>query len=506
MHDLKFTNADFLAAEKEKCSRSYSYYAKQAWPVLEPSIPIKWGWALDAMCEHLQALHTGDIQNLLINCPPGLGKSMTASVLLNTFIWGPGGKPFKDFLTCSYEEGLAIRDSTRTRNLIKSEWYQKRWPLQFSDVTDGKREFQNTETGTRTARSFFSLLGRRADYLIADDPLNIKKANSDVELKNTEIEFTETFVNRVNDPQTSSSLVIMQRLHNRDPSGIIFEKGLPYDTLILPMRYEPDRKYYTSIGWTDPRTEDGELLFPERFPLEDVDRREKTMGTHAVPGQHQQRPVARGGGIFKERYFRYWHKGACPKIMYRVIYADTASKEKEQNDYSVLMVAGMTQDGDVAILDMLRGKWEAPDLDINARQFWAKQKAIKGQGILREMRIEDKSSGTGLIQSLKRPTTVNGVKYDKITIKAIPRDTDKVSRAYSCSPQIEQGFVLFPFDADWILDFKKEMIEFPAARHDDMVDACMDAIHHMRLGNDEPPPPVGSPAGVLGPKTIKRNG
>ena len=428
--------------------------------------------------------------------------SMLTSVLLNAFIWGPGGKPYKDFLTCSYEEGLATRDSTRTRNLLKSEWFQERWPIQFSGVTDGKREFSNTETGTRTARSFFSLLGRRGDFLIADDPLNIKKANSEVELKNTEIEFTETFVNRINDPETSSSLVIMQRLHNRDPSGIIFENGLPYEKLILPMRYEADRKYYTSIGWTDPRTEDGELLFPERFPIEDVDRREKTMGTHAVPGQHQQRPVARGGGIFKERFFRYWHKDACPQIMWRVMYADTASKEEERNDYSVLLTAGMTRDGSVALLDMHRGKWEAPELDTNTRQFWAAQKAIQGKGILRELRVEDKSSGTGLIQSLRKPLMRDGVNYESIPIKAIQRDTDKVSRAHSCSPQIEQGFVLFPFDANWILDFKKEMIEFPAARHDDMVDTCMDAIHHMRLGPTPRSILVGSPTGSIGPKTF----
>lgn len=458
---------DFDEAERILCARSFAYFVKRAWPHIIPDRLI-WNWHMDAVCDHMQALARGDIPSnrLLINIPPGTSKSTLVGVMYSAWLWGPGGQPWHRYIGAAHEQGLAVRDNRMTRELIKSEWYQRLWPLALQGDQNEKLYFENERRGFRQACAVASMTGRRGHTIGLDDPLSPEKAHSDTEREKALRVLSETIPTRLNDPATSAIVIVMQRLHERDPSGFVLSEGLGYEHLLIPMEFEPSRRVHTCIGWTDPRTDEGELLFPERFPVEVITRDKKALGAYAWAGQMQQRPAPLGGGIFKADWWQYYT--APPPLEYRTIYADTAQKTGQENDYSVFELWGKSEAGQAVFLDAIRGKWEAPELLVQARAFWAKHKP--GAAPLRAFKVEDKVSGTGLIQTLKR---------EGIPMLAIQRERDKVTRAHDASPLVESGNVLLPRDAPWLSDFLAEAGAFPLGAHDDMVDPMMDAVCDM---------------------------
>lgn len=487
MQALTLTQADRLAIEREVARRSLAEFAKMAWAVLEPSTPLKWGWALDAICQHLEAVTEGTIPRLLMNVPPGMMKSLLTGVIWPAWEWGPRGKPSMRFLGTAHKQDLAIRDAMKCRRLIASSWYQERWPIPLVSDQNAKSKFENDATGFREAMAFTSMTGSRGDRIILDDPLSADDANSEAALKAAELTFTEALPTRVNNDQ-SAIVVIMQRLNERDTSGIILDRGLPYVHLCLPMRFESSHRCVTPI-FTDPRAVEGELVFPERFGEPQVTDLERTMGSYASAGQLQQRPAPRGGGILKSEWLHFWREQ--PALEWRRIYVDTAQKTKEEHDYSVFECWGRSTTGQAVLLDMIRGKWEAPDLLVQARAFWLKHQALPGTP-LQAMKVEDKVSGTGLIQTLRR---------EGIPVLPIQRDRDKISRAHDGAPFMESGNVLVPESAPWLSDFMAEMTAFPSGAHDDQIDPMLDAIKEVqsapvvRLALIAIPPRVGFGAG-----------
>lgn len=475
MRSLNLSPADMRAIERELCRRSLADFAKMAWHILEPATSLKWGWALDAICQHLEAVTDGRINRLLMNVPPGTMKSLLTSVIWPSWEWGPRGMPEKRFISTAHKQDLAVRDNLKCRRLIQSAWYQSRWPLALTSDQNAKTKFENDKTGFREAMAFTSMTGARGDRVILDDPLSADDANSSAALLAAERTFLEALPTRVNN-ESSAIVVIMQRLHEKDTSGLILSKELPYTHLMLPMRFEPDRRCATEIGFVDPRTVDGELLFPERFSEAQVDELEKTLGSYAAAGQMQQRPAPRGGGLFRDEWWQYYT--VPPKITWRAIWADTAQKTKESSDYSVFQCWGKSEDGKAVLLDQVRGKWEAPDLLIQARAFWEKHKDVPGMGTLRSLNVEDKVSGTGLIQTLKR---------EGVPVIGIQRSTDKLTRAMDIVPQVESGHVVLPRDAAFLSDFLAEASAFPNGAHDDQLDPMIDAVGEI-MGLFKPPP------------------
>jgi predicted phage terminase large subunit-like protein len=463
---MLLSQADLLEVERELCKRSLSAFAQRAWHVLEPAAALKWGWALDAICQHLEAVTNGEITRLLMNVPPGSMKSLLTGVIWPAWEWGPRGMPEMRFVGTAHEETLAIRDNRKCRDLVKSEWYQKLWPLELLRDLDGKKEFGNVKKGVRQARAFTSLTGVRGDRVILDDPISADNANSEAKLEEARVAFTETLPTRVNS-EKSAIVVIMQRLNEKDVSGVIKSMGLPYVHLFIPMRFESARRCMTSIGWIDPRQHDGELMFPERFGEEQVKDLEKTLGSYGVAGQLQQRPAPRGGGILKQEWYRYYKQ--VPRLEFRMIHADTAQKTEEKNDYTVFQCWGRSVTGEAVLIDQIRDKWEAPELIVAARAFWHKHNA--GGATLRAMMVEDKVSGTGLIQTLRR---------EGIPILPVQRNKDKLSRGHDAAPFIESGNVLLPIDAPWLSDFLTESSTFPGGAHDDQLDPMFDAIQHVQ--------------------------
>jgi predicted phage terminase large subunit-like protein len=334
---------------RERC-KSLRHYIAEAWPVIEPTTPYVYGWHHDAVSEHLEAVTRGEIQRLQINMPPGCMKSLIASVLFETWEWGPAGKPGLRYLTTSYKADYAKRDSGKHRDLVLSEWYQTLWPHIVLE-NDNAANFQNTFKGGRRAVPFQSLTAGRGNRLVIDDPHSTEQVESKTQLLRARRIFRESATSRLNDPARDAIIVIMHRLHNQDVCAVIEELGLPYTKLILPMEYEPKSVVYSKY-YKDPREEKGELLFPDFIPRETVEKNKIELGSHAYATQYQQQASPREGTLFK----RHWFKivDAVPaRVRARVRRWDLASSE-EAGDWTagVRMVASL--DGEYYIEDVMR--------------------------------------------------------------------------------------------------------------------------------------------------------
>lgn len=464
MQQLKLTHEDRLAVERELSRRSLADFAKLAWPVLEPATPLRWGWALDAICQHLEAVTQGDIRRLLMNVPPGTMKSLLTGVIFPAWEWGPAGLPSRRFLGTAHKQDLAIRDAMKCRRLIQSRWYQERWPVDLVTDNNAKLRFENTATGFREAMAFTSMTGARGDRVILDDPLSADDANSDAALSAAETTFTEALPTRVNNEQ-SAIIVIMQRLHERDTSGIILERDLGYTHLCLPMRFEEDRRRITAIGFTDPRAEDGELLFPERFPEAQVAELEKTLGSYATAGQLQQRPVPRGGGMFRRDWFET--VPAAPASCRWVRGWDLAATADDNAAWTAGVLIGKASDGRFYIADATRIQGSPAQVERLLVNTAAQDDADRGhvQGsIPQDPGQAGKSQAQYLIRQLA------GRNY-----RASPESGDKVTRAGSFAAQAEAGNVLI-VAGPWNREFLDEVTSFPNGKFKDQVDAASRAF------------------------------
>ena len=447
-------------------AQSFAGFVRAAWHVLEPSSELKWGWSLDAICQHLEAVTKGDIKRLLINVPPGCMKSLLAGVLWPAWEWGPQGRPGLRYLGTAHKQDLGVRDNLKCRRLIQSEWYQARWPMKLTGDQNAKTKFENDHTGFREAMAFTSMTGSRGDRIILDDPLSVDHANSDADLRAAELTFTEALPTRVNNDD-SAIVVIMQRLHEKDTAGIILKRDLGYVHLCLPMRFEAERKCVTIIGFEDPRTYDGELLFPERFPEATVSSLEKTMGSYAAAGQLQQRPAPREGGMFKRAWFPVVR--AIPAGTRFVRGWDLAATEGA-GDWTVGVKIGRQKNGRFLIANVARDRKSAAGVErllINTASQDGYECTIS---IPQDPGQAGKAQTSYLIQQLAG-----------YTVTSSTESGDKVTRAGPLAAQAEAGNVDI-LDGDWNDAFFEEITIFPNGTKD-QTDAASRAFNELVMGS-----------------------
>lgn len=480
---------DYLEFEREYCRRSLVNFIKRAWHVIEPSSPYIHGWHMDAICEHLEAITKGQITRLLINVPPGTMKSLSSAVLWPSWEWGPMVMPHIRFIGASHEAGLATRDSMKMRRLVTSEWYQRLWPLALTSDQNEKTYVENVKTGWRQACAVKSMTGRRGDRVCWDDPHSVEDAHSKAALDEANRVFRETLPTRLNSPETSAIIIDMQRLNQKDVSGEILSSDLGYVHLCLPMEWEGPRKK-TIIGFQDPRTQVGELLFPARFPRAVVDRDKKIMGEYATAGQFQQRPSPAGGGILKSEHFRIWKaKDPLPDLFYVVQSYDTAFTEKTTGDPTSCTVFGIGEHKGGQRFTIVLDHWSEhlgyPALRKKVMDDWkADYGGIKDDPLHPSRRadailIEDKGSGQSLLQDLRQAN---------IPCRAYnPGKADKVSRAHIVAPILEAGLVyVLESKRDpgkpvtWARPLLTNCEEFPNGEHDDPVDTLTQGLIFLR--------------------------
>lgn len=465
--------------DSELAARGLGEFVRQAWHVVEPSTPFVPGWHIDAIIDHLEAVSRCQIRNLLINVPPRHMKSLLVSVFWPCWEWITW--PERRWLFSSYAASLTTRDSVKCRRLIESPWYQARWADRFALTTDQntKGRFDNNRSGYRLSTSVGgAATGEGGDRIICDDPHNVQEAESDTSRKSTLDWWDVVMSTRVNDPKTAAKAVVMQRCHQQDLSGHLLEQG-GWEHLCLPAEYEAPRGP-TSIGFSDPRQEHGELLWSERFGIPEIESLKRSLGSYAAAGQLQQRPSPAEGGLFKRHWFRYWQpRGAnlppvpvrLPDGTFQSIAAvevphqvddqaqswDCAFKDLETSDYVVGQAWGRV--GSVYLLaDQIRARMDCPATVKAVREL-----SQRFPGTLAKL-IEDKANGSAVVQMLSKE--IPGI------IPVTPQG-GKVARAAGVSPLIEAGNVYLPHPlyAAWVNDFIEECATFPNGAHDDQVDA-----------------------------------
>jgi len=493
-------------ASKRLCEMKLTDFIKQAWHVIEPGQQYLHNWHIDAICEHLEAI-TGEMMiddkryynRLLINVPPGAMKSLLTNVLWPAWEWGPRNMPYMRYVCASHAMPLAIRDSTKMRRLVTSEWYQERWGDRVTITGDQneKIKYETTATGFRQAVAMSGMTGARGDRVIIDDPHSVASAASEAERSTTIETFEQAIPTRLNNPDKSAIIVIMQRLHEEDVSGVILEKQLGYDHIMIPMEYDPERAYPTLLGWEDPRSRKGELFFPRRFPRHVVERDKKIMGKYAASGQFQQLPTPEDGGIIKRRHWNLWEEAKYPPFDYIIASLDTAMTEKKENDPSAMTVWGiwtddpkthatrmLNRDGHMTHVIRTYDEREVPPR-IMMMHAWSKHLEMPelvtevAETCLRwkvsTLLIENKTVGLPVARELRRMYSGKnfGVQLED------PGSIDKMARLYSVQHLFEEGLVYCP-DKAWADEVISQCMRFPKAKHDDLVDTVSMAMRYLR--------------------------
>lgn len=481
---------DYLSLmEAELARRSLYHFTRLFWREIDDGttefIDAK---HVKVICDALQAVYEGSVKRLIINIPPGYGKSKIGSVAFPAWIWA--NNPAFRMLYASYDQNLAEGFSLDTRAVILSTKYQTAFadadgnPLvQMRDDQNRAENFKNTSGGFRMATSVEGRgTGIRVDMVFVDDPLNAIHARSDAHRDGANRWFTKAIASRLKDPSTGRLVVVMQRLHADDLSGHLLRKG-GYEHLCLPSEFEPNRKsvvYGVRNGSQvkiveDWRTKQGEVLFPRLYPKQVLDEAKVTMGD-AYSGQHQQRPAPEEGGLFKKKHWRFWvHPDAnrsqlaprpegcfagdpvvLPARFDRVVLSlDAAFKDKKKSDFVSFTVAGISGANRFVLDNVTKRASFLKTLEIFAS-------LLKQYPRISAKLVEDKANGTAIIDTLK--SKVPG-------IIAIEPEGGKESRAQAAAPSIESGNWFLPEGAPWLEEFIDEFRDFPNGLHDDRVDS-----------------------------------
>lgn len=436
------------------------------------------GWFNRIIAKELQQFYfdvmAGKQPRLIIQAPPRSGKSELFSRRFPA--WAFGQNPNLQIIAASYSTDLASRMNRDVQRIIDSEEYQGVFPettLNGKNIaTVSGQSLRNSEIfeivghagAYRSAGVGAGITGMGADIGIIDDPVkDAKEANSQTIRDAVWDWYTTTFYTRLS--PKSGILLGMTRWHEDDLAGRLLREmandGDQWRIVSFPAIAEEDEEFRL----------EGEALHPERYDLERLTKIKKAVGSQAWNALYQQRPSSKGGDIIKGAWFKRY--SVLPRMKRIIITADTAQKTKQHNDYSVLLVAGVGHDGGVYALDLIRGKWEAPELEQKVSDVWNKYKSFG----VHKVYVEDKSSGTSLIQNIQRK--------QRIPIEGVQVDTDKYTRVLGIQGYIESGYIYLPNDAEWIEDFIKECEAFTATdshKHDDQVDAMVMAITELMGG------------------------
>lgn len=449
-------------------------FVRMAWHVVEPR-PFEPNWHIEEECAHLEAISAGKCRFLCVNQPPGTSKSIIISVLWP--VWDQLRNPTLRVANASFDKALALRDSGKSLKLFQSEWFKARWGDKIAVVgaNPAEGDYEFVQGGCRFATSVAgAITGRHFDRIIVDDPVKPLSTTIDGKaLENAQAWWEGTLPSRIA-PNTGCLILVMQRLHENDLTGVaLAEKDRGWVHLRFPMRFEADDPCRTPFGG-DRRTEAGSLLWPSRFPETEVALFEKR-GSRYFASQYQQRPVPKGGAVFKSEWFRAWVPvgvvlppvpGEAParalpsKYSMQVISVDCAFKDLDSSDFVAMQVWGKSGP-DYYLLDQVHDQLAFTD---TLRHLLAlRRKWPRAWTIL----IEDKANGSAVIDSLKKTHGISGV------VDVNP-EGGKMARAQAVAPQMEAGNVIFPHPDvhQWADGVRDEFAMFPAAKHDDQVDAA----------------------------------
>src|SRR5712671_2327927 len=417
-------------AEYDAILRSeFWFFAQRCFAELNPQAAFATNWHLEVIAAALTAVREGKIRRLIINLPPRHLKSLLASIAFPA--WCLGHDPSAQILCVSYAQDLADKLARDCRSIMMSPWYQRIFRTRLAPHRHAVQEFITTREGYRLATSTGGVLsGRGADLILIDDPSKPEEALSDARRNATNDWFLNTLYSRLNDKRHGAIVIIMQRLHEDDLVGHVLGQE-PWEVLSFPAIAEADEAHQIETIW-GPRCfarRPGEALHPDREPLETLEHIRRTIGEYNFAGQYQQSPAPLGGGLVKAEWFKRYGANERPESFDRILQSwDTANKATELSDFSVCTTWGINGK-DFYLLNVLRKRLEYPALKRGVRE---QQSLFAATEVL----IEDKASGTQLIQELIVEGCHDVTRYEPTT--------EKIMRLHAQTAIIENGFVHIP--------------------------------------------------------------
>ena len=474
------------AAAKQLCIDDLDAFAERAFRIINPGTSYEWNWHIGAICEYLEACYRGEIKNLIINLPPRHLKSFLVSVAFPA--WVLGKKPFAKFIMTSYKFELAKEMSQHCRSIIEDEFYQAVFPAtRLSQTQAEKHNFETTAHGQYYASSITSVTGKGADYVLCDDPLKPDEALSETVRKSTNDAIRNTLFSRFNDRRTGIFILIMQRLHEDDPTGNLardlvdnktgFMLKLPAETksqIVIPRCYPMLQPYVMRAG---------SILFPARQSREMLDKLRIEMTEYNYAGQYLQEPVPIGGGEFRDQWVQYYGNGDIqPKTMNIAILCDPSAGEEinkrkqKSSDFTAMMVVGLAPDNNYYLLDLVRDRFNPTERVETLFMLHRKWNALAGKPPKVGYEKYALMSDTHYVKEKQKQ---DGYRFPLVELGGQVKKETRIRRLI---PDMQQGRWYFPENLIYVdnegrrFDLVRELVysempTFPRARFDDMIDA-----------------------------------
>ena len=435
---------------------------------VSPGAPFVPNWHIEYICELLEAAYYKlGPRKLIINIPPRNLKSIICTVAFPAWILGKDAS--EQIMAASYSAKLAVKHSLDCRLVIESEWYKRTFPeTLIAPDQNEKGKYQTTKRGHRIATSVGgTATGEGGNVLILDDPMNPKEAMSDTERESVNTWIEQTWSSRMNTPD-GIDLVIMQRLHEDDPTGKLLADNLGYEHIMIPMEAERRTIITLPLSGKEVEREPGDLLHEERFDHDFIARQKRRLGTYGYSGQYQQNPVPLGGGMFKEGWWRFYDR--LPEVPDEIIQSwDMTFKETKDGSFVVGQV-WLRKGADKYLVDQVRDLMDFPE---TIRQFICLTERYPEAS--RKL-VEDKANGPAVIDTLKH--RISGI----VPIKP---DGSKEARAAAYAAQVEAGNIylpnpeVFPEKRAMVEGFIEEHSRCPKGKHWDQIDAASQAVRNM---------------------------
>lgn len=462
----------------EECRNSFFYFVQTFWDVIIKEKPV-YNWHIPYLCEELQSLaqYVKDRKpkpyDLIINIPPGTTKSTIVTIMFPVWLWTIDAT--LQIITNSYSGGLSIEHATKSKDIITSDKFRKLFPdIIIRRDKSGKQHYANTLGGFRYATSTgATITGFHAHVIINDDPVNPKQADSE-QLRLNANEHTKTLSSRKVDKANTPIITVMQRLHINDVTGYqLKDKAETIRHICLPAELAPN----VAPAELAENYIDG-LLDPVRLNPAVLREAKIDLGSVQYAGQYLQSPVADGGNIVKQDWFRRISLADFKALRFREpmhFYLDTAYSKKKvnsDNDPSGILAACRIGNN-IYLYDAQKAYKDMPEL-LKFLPEYADAHCYSDESILH---VEPKANGESVVQMLER--------YSKMNVKRTPSPTDdKVVRLKAVSPRIECGRV-YLVEGSWNEEFLTEVCGFPNAPHDEYVDILGYAINDLMEDDDD---------------------
>jgi len=467
-----------FALEASICRDDFAFFVQRFWDAVIPE-ELTWNWHMDVLCEELQKMAMLVFANkpreydLIINIPPGTSKSSICSVMFPAWVWAY--MPSAKCICGSYAHPLALNLSRLSRMVIKDAEYQAMFPqVRLSGDQDAKGHYANQAGGMRFCAGIGgSVTGYHGHFLIIDDPLDPNAATSEKELDTANKWMTETLPTRKVDKAVAPLILIMQRLHQDDPTGMLLDReknrgdgggAVPIKHICLPaedsdlVKPKSLRKRYIKG-----------LLDPKRLSKKHLaDFKPPNLSEFAYAGQFEQNPVPRGGGMFKTGKIRVQEAPAWSRFKEVVRYWDKAGTGGG-GCFTVGCLMGVDKHERFWILDIVRGQWDAAEREAIIKNTTDADAAAITRcpyrvGIEQEPGSGGKESAQGTVKRLKGYTVV------------IDRPVgSKEMRGDPFATQVNAENVMM-VPAGWNNPYTEEMRFFPHSKYKDQADASSGAF------------------------------